>query len=323
MQTAKRILITGATGFIGKYLIEEAIHQKFEVYIALRPHSKTDHLNAYTLNYITIDYTSYETISTDLKNTFKESYFFDYIIHNAGVKDAVNNIDFYRYNATLTLDLACAIKSLNLLKFEFIYMSSLAASGPGNPINMENIIEEKHSKPISAYGRSKLLAEKHIKSSGLSYLILRPTSVYGNGTRDYDFLITSLKKGVCIYLGAKHQSLSFIHAEDLAKICFTCINQDLNNHTFLVSDSNIYTTEMFYFLLIEQLKSKILVNFKLPRFIILLIAYIQQILRIKSPLNSVDKCNEVLALNWKCKSNKLYSTIHYEPIHSLSEIANY
>ena len=321
MKTTKRILITGATGFIGKYLIEEALNNNFEVYIALRKESKKEHLSAYKVKYITLDYTSFETIVADFKAQFKEPYFFDYILHNAGVKDAVNSSEFYRYNSTLTLDLACAIKSLNLLKYEFVYMSSLAASGPGNPDNMENIIEEKHSKPISAYGRSKLLAEKHLKSSGLSYLILRPTSVYGQGTKDFDFLVSSLKKGICIYPGSKKQNISFIHAEDLAKICFACIEQEINYQTFLVSDSRIYTTEDFYSLLSKQLKSKIIVNFKIPEFIILSTAWIQQVLGIKSPLNSIDKCKEVLALNWKCKSSKLYSTINYEPIHQVSEIA--
>ncbi|MGB0868161.1 MAG: NAD-dependent epimerase/dehydratase family protein [Flavobacteriales bacterium] len=321
MKSKKRILITGGTGFIGKYLIEEALGNHFEVYLAIRKNSSIDHLKKYDLNYITLDYSSFESITKSLKTQVFNPYFFDYLIHNAGVKDAVKSEDFYKYNSTLTLDLACAIKSLHLLKYEFIFVSSLAASGPGNENSLENIIEEKHSKPISAYGRSKLLAERHLKSSGLSYLILRPTAVYGNGTKDFDGLVNFLKNRIAIYLGTKDQILSFIHAQDFAKICFRFIQEELNHQTILVSDGKIYTTKQFYKTLATALNSKIMFTFRIPEFILFSLAYIQQKLRIKGPLNSVDKCREVLCVNWKCQGSKLYNTINYEPLHQISEIA--
>jgi UDP-glucose 4-epimerase len=318
----KKVLITGGTGFIGKYLIEEALSNNFEVYIAVRSESNLEVLEKYPVKFIQINYTSYDSILRSFEAQIKDEYFFDYIIHNAGVKDAVNLDDFYKYNADLTLNFASAVKSLKLLKYEFVFISSLAASGPGDPKNLENIIEEKQSKPLSAYGRSKLLAERHLKSSGLSYLILRPTSVYGPGTKDFDSLVGLLKRRVAVYLSSPNQVLSFVHAQDLSKICFSLIEEDINDQTFLVSDGQIYTAVEFYKSIIETINSKIFLTFRIPKFLMMSLAYGYQKLGIKGPLNSTEKCKEVLSENWKCQSSKLYSTIQYEPVHQISEIAN-
>ncbi|MCT4666058.1 MAG: NAD-dependent epimerase/dehydratase family protein [Flavobacteriales bacterium] len=318
----KRILITGGTGFIGKYFIEEALERNYEVYLAIRKSSKTAHLSTYNIQFITIDYRSTSSIRESFEKANIQAGFFDHIIHNAGVKDAVKSETFYKYNATLTRDLAMVLKEEKILKGRFVFISSLAALGPGNPISRENITEKKTVQPISPYGRSKALAEKHLKNTGIEYLILRPTAVYGKGSNDYDILVSAIKKGVVFYLGEKNQSLSFIHADDVSKITFELLDTSIINESFLLSDGNEYNTTAFFNTIAQELQKKIRLRIVIPKFLLFTIAYIQQKLGIISPMNSVEKYREVTSKNWKCTSKKLYGTISYRPIHKVSEVAD-
>lgn len=316
-QKKKKVLITGATGFIGRYLVEAAIANGFEVYITIRKSSRFNHLKPLGVQTILMDFTSEETIRQSFKKV--PSIVFDSIIHNAGVKNLFKFEEFVRYNTQLTRDLCAAVQTLNLLSGQFIYISSLAASGPGNPETMEQITERKVAMPISAYGKSKLLAEQRIKESGIDYLILRPTAVYGKGTSDFKDVVLGIKTGVAVFFTSKQQTLSLIHAADLASICFACIDKGLKNDTFLLTDGKSYTIDTFNEILAKSTNSKIRWNIRIPTKIIRSAAYLQGRLRIKSSLNSTDKANEVLAMNWHCRSDKLYAATGYTIRHHLED----
>ena len=122
----KKILVTGATGFIGKYIVEEALANNFRVYIALRSNSEISRIHDLEYHPLLIDYSTKETIAS----AFVDSCRFDEVIHNAGVKSSVDPMDYYRSNAKLTGNLCEVLLENNLVKGRFIYISSLAAVGP-------------------------------------------------------------------------------------------------------------------------------------------------------------------------------------------------
>lgn len=318
--TPKKILITGATGFIGKYIVEHALKNGYEVYLAVRDKSDFSRIADLDFKKITVDFSSEESIA----NSFSLDIVFDTVVHSAGVKSCFVASDYYTHNVALTKNLCAVLHKRKLLKGKFIYMGSLAALGPGDKVSLADITENKAAKPISDYGKSKLLAEKEVVRSGLNYTILRPTAVYGKGTSDYNGLVKIVKKGLAVYTAKPSQRLSFIHAEDVARIVFMTDDFLQKNQTFNVSDGIDYTLASIYEIVASALKVKIRLRLRIPFFLVLAMAhynhYIEKIFKIENALNSIEKANEVTAHNWKCSAKKLKDELGFWALHTLKEI---
>lgn len=314
-------MITGATGFIGRYLVQEAYDNEFEIYISIRESSNYSHLEHLGVKPILIDFSTLESTLESFMRANCAA--FDLVIHNAGVTNVFSESDFKKFNVDLTEYLCKALQELNLLNGQFVYISSIMASGPGDSVSLAQITEDQPSRPISAYGRSKLLAEQRIEKSGLTYLILRPTAVYGRGTEDFKDLVNGIRLGVSVYFNTTTQLVSFIHAHDLAQICFECVDKGLHNDIFLISDGNRYSIAEFNKIVKKSCNAKVYLNIRVPHALVRLSGYVQNKLRITSPMNSVDRANELLALNWHCRSTKLFQAIDYAIQHDLAEIIHH
>ncbi len=318
----KKILITGATGFIGKYIVEHALKNNFEVYIAVRKTSSIKRINAFKFHTIQVDFSSEETINA----SFSSDLIFDVVVHNAGVKSSSAKALFYKYNVELTKNICTVLRKRKLLKGRFVYISSLAALGPGDPKLLNDITEEQLQQPISHYGKSKLRAEKEVVSSGFPYVILRPTAVYGVGSLDYKDLINVVNRGVAVYTANPKQSLSFIHAEDVAKVIFLSLILKVENQCFNLSDGHKYTLESVYNTVSKSLNKPLKWRFQIPLFLVYSVAYVNSLIerffKIENALNSIEKATEITAMNWTCSATKLKLKLKFKPSHTLSEIIN-
>ena len=198
------MFITGGSGFVGYHIIEEALKNNLDVFVAIRKTSKTGHLKHFDIKDTNALLTEFNTNQ------------YQYVIHAAGLTRAANQQAYNAVNLKYTVNLANAAAMAPACK-KFVFISSLAALGPLE--TMTGIITEQSiPKPVTAYGKSKLMAEEALKAiPGLNYTILRPTGVYG--PRDKDFLIPlkQFAKGLELYIGAAPQKLSFIYVKDLAK----------------------------------------------------------------------------------------------------------
>jgi nucleoside-diphosphate-sugar epimerase len=81
------ILITGASGFIGNFLVDEAIKRGYNVFATIRKSTKINRLEEKKVNLIEIDFKD----SNNIKNKLLNSPHFKYIIHNAGITKALKN----------------------------------------------------------------------------------------------------------------------------------------------------------------------------------------------------------------------------------------
>ncbi len=318
--TPKKILITGATGFIGKYIVEHALQNGYEIHLAVRNKSDTSRIAHLNFKKIVVDFSSEESID----RSFSSDVVFDTVVHNAGIKSCFTTNDYYTYNTVLTKNLCTVLQKRRLLKGKFIYIGSLAALGPGDKTSLTGITENKAAKPISDYGKSKLLAEKEVVRSGLNYTILRPTAVYGKGTSDYNDLVKIVKKGFAIYTAKPSQRLSFVHAEDVARVVFMTDDFLQKNQIFNVSDGVDYTLASIYEIVASALNVKIRLKLRIPFFLVLAMAhynhYIERIFKIENALNSIEKAKEVTAPNWKCSAKKLKDELGFMALHTLKEI---
>ena len=116
----QKILITGASGFIGSFIVEEALRRGFDVWAAMRKSSSRQFLSDDRINFIELDLSS-ETQLTEQLTGLQ----FDYIVHAAGVTKCLDKADFYRVNTEGTQHLVHVLKALQMRIERFVYISSL------------------------------------------------------------------------------------------------------------------------------------------------------------------------------------------------------
>jgi UDP-glucose 4-epimerase len=309
----ERVLITGASGFVGYHLIAEALKNNLEVFAAVRKSSKTDHLKNFDIQYI---YPDFDDISSLKKELDKNKY--DYIIHAAGVTKARSRKEYDHINAGYTHNIAlAAIENNNKLK-KMVLISSLAAVGPLNSLS-GIITEQTIPNPITAYGKSKLLAEENLKAfSSLNYNILRPTGVYGPRDTDIFIFFKQLAKGIEPYIGNMQQKFSFIYVTDLAKAAIKALYAG-NQKTYNLSDGNFYDRYELGNLTKEVLNLKT-IKFHLPVNFVKLIAKVSEkysSLKNTASVLNVEKLSELMAVNWYCDIEQAKADLGFYPLYNL------
>lgn len=311
----EKVLITGASGFVGYHLIQEALQNNLDVYAAIRRNSKIDHLKGLDIQYIYPDFSNVAALTADLLD--KQ---FDYIIHAAGATRAVSEAEYNKINAEYAANLAEASLALGDTLKKFVLISSLAAIGPLHTLD-GTITENTCPKPITAYGRSKLLAEKKLKAiSGLNYTILRPTAVYGPRDTGIFIFFKQVSNRLEPYIGNIKQNLSFIYVTDLAKAALKALYCG-DMKTYNLSDGYYYDrhelgTLTKTILNVKTFKFHLWVNF------VKLIAGISQ--KVSSfnnsaPIINLEKLDELMAVNWSCSIKLAEHDLGFNPQYPLAK----
>ena len=262
---SERVLITGASGFLGYHLIMAALDKNLEVYAAVRKNSQIDHLKELPVKYVYLNYDDIEAISKVLENNT-----INYIIHAAGVTKAVKQQEYNLVNATYSVNLAKAIKSNNGNLKKMIFISSLAAVGPSTD-EVTAITEQTNTKPVTAYGRSKLLAETELSKLTIPLTILRPTAIYGPRDKDIFILLKTISKGLDLYMGKFLQQLSFVHARDVAEAAVQALFLNKTG-VYNIADGNRYNRYQFADTT-KKILNKKAIRFHIPMPLIKVLAY--------------------------------------------------
>jgi UDP-glucose 4-epimerase len=309
----ERVLITGASGFIGYHLIEEALKNNLDVYVTVRKSSKIDHLKEFNIKYT---YPDFDDLSSLKKEITENKY--DYIIHAAGVTKARSQKEYNHINAGYVNNLALAVLDSGIKLKKLVLISSLAAAGPLN--SLKGIITEDNApNPISAYGKSKLLGEQNLKTfSSLNYNILRPTGVYGPRDKDIFIFFKQVVKGIEPYIGNIEQKFSFLYVTDLAKATIKALFAG-NHKTYNLSDGNFYDRYELGTLIKEVLNLKT-VKFHLPVTFVKLIAKVSEkysSLSNKAAVLNIEKVNELMAVNWWCDIEPAKADLGFYPQYNL------
>lgn len=307
-----RVLITGASGFIGFHLINEALKNNFEVFAAVRKNSNVQHLQDLKINYVYLDYKDPDSLKAEL-----EKHQINYIIHAAGSTKAKTQEDYNYINAQLTINLALAASSLNYPFKKFVFISSLAATGPLRKADIN--YSEQTPEPVTQYGRSKLLAEKELQSIyNLPLVVLRPTAVYGPREKDIFLFFKTFKKGLEPYIGKKQQRLSFIYGKDLAVLSVQALLSEKTG-VYEVSDGKAYSRyDMGN--ITKKLLNKAAFKIHIPLFIVRFLARILEAAYAKSsnsPALNRDKLSELTASDWYVDIKRLREDFDFTPQYDL------
>jgi nucleoside-diphosphate-sugar epimerase len=233
-------LVTGGSGFIGGALIKELRARGFGVRALMRQRSERSHLKG-------IDYEDFMGDLSDPKSLHQAVGGMDYVFHLAGVVSAPDEAMFNKHNAQGCKNIAEAILANGKQVKRVVYVSSVAAVGPAP--SETPLSESAAPRPISAYGRSKLLGEKYLEETlgDIPLSILRPPPVYGPRDKGIYQFIKVVNKGIVPVLRGKTPSgdkyFSFIYVDDLVNmIIASALGQGLGHREiYNAVGDDIYT----------------------------------------------------------------------------------
>lgn len=204
------VLITGASGFIGRHLVRAVRMRGDEAVCLVRPCSDRRVLDTLDVRYAPGDITDAASLRSAVGGV-------DTVIHAAAMLKAPWRPQFVTANVggTAALAAACAAR---LSPPALIVVSSLAAAGP-SPDELPRD-ESMPPAPISIYGRVKLDAERAAAAvaAQLPVSLVRPPMVFGEGDRTSLMLFRNVRAGWHPLPGRRDHALSLIHAADLAEL---------------------------------------------------------------------------------------------------------
>ena len=317
-----RILITGASGFIGGFLVEEALRRGYETWAGVRATSSKKHLKDERIHFIDLKYNDPAALRNQLAAFRCENGRWDYVIHNAGLTKTQDKKAFLRVNAKYTHNLIEALAAADMRPKKFILMSSLSSYGMGDEKTFRPIHSGDPQHPNTAYGKSKLKAEKYLRrQTYFPYVILCPTGVYGPGEKDYFMQIKSVNSGFDFTVGCTPQRITFIYVKDLARAAFLALeNEAAHNRHYFVADGDVYTDEAFGRLIQELLGKKHVLHARIPLCLVhvvcLISEWIGKLLRKGMTLNT-DKYIILKQRNWICDVAPIQNEIGFKAEYPL------
>jgi UDP-glucose 4-epimerase len=282
-----KILVTGATGFIGKYFVNFLLQRNLHVRVLARPSSKLSSLPSGIEIHLG-DLTDAESLQNLCDNI-------DTVFHLGGYAHAwqENNPAFanthhaINYQGTQNL----VTEALRAHVKQFIYFSSVKAVA-----DSETTIDEGWDKlPDSPYGIAKRNAEnlllKTARHSDLHVCILRPALVYGPGWKgNLASMLRAIDKGYFLPVPNIQNQRSMISIEDICRAALlAATTPDANGKIYFVTDGIDYSTRQLYEVMTRAL-GKHLPKWHFPLSAFKLLGYAgdvgEKILRRRLPFNS-------------------------------------
>ena len=319
----KRILVTGASGFIGSFIVEEALAQGMEVWAAVRKGSSKAFLTDERIHFIHLTLNKPEVLRGELGG-----HAFDYVVHAAGVTKCLHAEDFHRVNTLGTQHLVEALMATSPKLTRFVYISSLSIFGPIREQQpYTEITGDDTPQPNTAYGRSKLAAEHFLdglKAAGnpFPYVVLRPTGVYGPRERDYFMMAQSISRHVDFAAGYQPQDITFVYVTDVVQAVFLALHHGRTGAKYFLSDGEVYQSRTFSDLLQRELGNPWLLRIKAPLWLLRLVTACGErwghITRKVTALNN-DKYHIMKQRNWRCDITPARTELGYTPQVRLEE----
>ena len=324
----EKILITGASGFIGSFIVEEALKKGFETWAAVRRSSSREWLQDERIHFIELNLSSKAQLMEQLRG-----HVFDYVVHAAGVTKCLNKQDFHHINTEGTKNLAEAILEVGMPLKRFVFISSLSIFGAiREQLPYEEIRESDIPQPNTEYGRSKLAAEHYLERLGvadsqqqgklLPYIILRPTGVYGPREKDYFIMAKSIQQHSDFAVGYKRQDITFVYVKDVVQAVFLALDKGENGRKYFLSDGQVYQSTTFSDLIHEELGRPWWIRITAPVWMLRVVTffgeYIGRMTGKVTALNN-DKYNILRQRNWRCDIQPAIDELGYHPQYQLEQ----
>ena len=256
MSDKKRILVVGAGGFAGGFIVAEALRRGYEVWAGVRESTSRRFLTDPAIKFLILDFDEPQTLADSLADALPDGEKWDWIVYNLGATKALHFMDFARINHDYLVSFLDALKATGKVPEKLLYMSSLSVMGPGDEKNYTPFTPKSIPHPKTRYGTSKLKAEMALATSGVPYIIFRCTGIYGPHERDYFLMFKSIQSGVDFSVGYRRQLLTFIYIEDLARAIFDALEKAPTGKTYIIAEDRAYTQKEFRSIVARKLGKK-------------------------------------------------------------------
>ena len=290
-----RVILTGASGFIGSHIAQYFFEKNVEVACLVRKTSSVEFLKKLPVKIVYGNIRDFNS----LKNILKDS---DCVVHTAAfAKDWGKYEDFYETNVTGTLNVlrACRNNGIN----NIIITGSISSYGEENSSEIKN--EESPDNPqynyflekifpscMNFYRVTKSLATKQAinfaKNNNLNLTVIEPVWVYGErefSTGFYEYMKT-VKTGLPFFPGCKKNKFHVVYARDLARAYYLAFRKGLSGvHKIIVGNKESEYMDTIYSTFCKELGIKKPVN--IPKSIVypigFLMEFFAQLFNLKSP----------------------------------------
>ena len=317
-----KILITGASGFIGSHMADHAVRQGHDTWAAVRPTSDRSNLQAPSLRHIVLNLEDAELLTTQLEAHREHHGTWDVVIHCAGATKCRHAHEFDQINYGGTRHLVDTLMRLGMVPQQFILISTLGIYGP---LHEEEpyppFTEADTPHPNTLYGKSKYRAEEYVKGiAALPYVIFRPTGVYGPRDKDYQLLVRSIRAHIDLSLGRRPQRVTFVYVKDLVEAVFMAIDKEVQHRSYLVTDGHTYSSSDFTRVVRAALGDPFTLHLTIPLWLGRVAALITDIARRllgRTFTFNSDKFRILAQRNWQCDITPLTEELGYHPRYNL------
>ena len=317
-----KVLVVGAGGFAGGFIVEEGLRRGYEIYAGVRETTSRKYLADPHLKFVVFDFDDPESLKKTIQDALPGNEKWDWIVYNLGATKAISFSDFSKVNYEYLRNFIDAIKETGKVPDKFLLMSSLSVHGPAHEKDGGKFRETDIPSPNTKYGASKLKAEMLLNMDKIPYIIFRPTGIYGPRDKDYFLMLQSLSKGFDFSAGYKKQMLTFIYVEDLSRAVYDALEKAPVNQTYIISEEAAYSQKEFRKIAAEVLNKKGVISLPMPLWLVKGVSAVAEkwgVARMKPSTLNRDKYNIMKQRNWDVDVSKAKKDFGFSPKVSLAE----
>jgi nucleoside-diphosphate-sugar epimerase len=304
--TESRVLITGATGFVGSHVVERFTNAGLQQRVLVRSSSDTRQLRAVGADLVVGSLNDEPSLRKAVEGA-------DIVVHLAAATHARGESEYRRVNEEGTRNLIRAALVADPRPRRFVYLSSLAAAGPS--MDGRPVAPDTDPRPLTAYGRSKLAGEVVCRETrGFELAVLRSAAVYG--PRDSEMLrfFKMASLGWIPLPAGPRRRIQLVHVSDLADAIVRAALEPAVDGLFHIAESRAWDwTEAAGFIADAVGRKARLV--RVPVFAMKAAALtVEAVHRLagRSSMFNRDKVSEITAPAWICETDRARQTFGFQ-----------
>ncbi|HOV92027.1 MAG TPA: NAD-dependent epimerase/dehydratase family protein [Candidatus Kapabacteria bacterium] len=305
-----KVLVTGATGFIGSHLVDKLLEKNYSVIATIRKTSSLQWLINKPIQLVEASLNDKSQLLEIVKDV-------DYVYNVAGVIAAKSYEDFLKANKDGAKNLIESVYEVNPNIKRFIHISSQAAAGPATSLD-KPVKESDQCHPITSYGKSKKESEDVVLSfkDKLPVTIVRPPSVYGPRDPAIRDIFRIGKMGLGPLMGFNDKYVSLIHCDDLVRgIIMAGESEKAKGEVYFITSKEFYNWPQIMDVLKQALGKKFFIKIRFPHPLVLAAGSISEFFgnfSKKPPVFDKEKAIDFIQDYWICSPEKAKNDIGFE-----------
>jgi 2-alkyl-3-oxoalkanoate reductase len=312
--TSPRVLLTGATGFVGSHVADAFASAGFRVRAIARSPERAAGLRDRGAEVVLGSLEDGPALDRACRDM-------DVVVHMAALTHARTDAEYEEVNVRGTARLLEAALAAEPGPRRFVYLSSLAAAGPC--VDGRGVRASDPARPLTAYGRSKLAGEAAVTAAShrLEVVVLRPPAVYGPRDTDLFHFFRLARFGVVPVPTGPDRLLQMVHVTDLAAALVRSVAAPRASGVYHIAEARMYTWEEVARLVGDAVGRRVRVV-RVPAGLISGLAALSEWASGAVGGSSIfnrDKAREMLAPGWLCDTEAAHADLEYEAGIGLAE----